>query len=40
MLSGGCLLFHRSAVLLLAISVFGHFGISVSYAAEGIQKCE
>ena len=28
------------AVLLLAISVFWHFGISVSYAAESIQKCE
>ena len=28
------------AVLLLAISVFWHFVISVSYAAEGIQRCE
>ena len=40
MLSGGCLLFHRFAVSRLAISVFWHFGISVSYAAGGIQKCE
>ena len=28
------------AVSLLAISVFWHFRILISYAAEGIQKCE